>query len=365
VDRFAIFVDVGYLVASVAELLTASPERSGVTCEYASLVSDLVQEAGRDCGLPVLRTYWYDASLTGLPEHDQQTVADLPGVRLRLGRLVRGGQKGVDSRIVRDLIVLAHDRAMASAYVLAGDEDIREGMEEAQDHGVRVVLWGVPGINQSRVLCQQADEHRILPDEFWLRHFRLVERPCEPSRAGGRWLPVPTTRACGPRSRRPPATATARWWPPGWPRSMPSSERPGRQGRSSPGCCWWRPRRSRWNGSPASPAGRCRGSWTGVCSASPRSVWASSGSVPSSRPRSAAASGRSSGGRPAAPERPRPVRRPAGGGAVPTDAPFDARRGRPPAGRRGRCRARSAASSRPIPGGQPTKPGLDEIVTPA
>jgi|SRR5579884_103059 len=184
VDRFAIFVDVGYLVASVAELLTASPERSGVTCEYASLVSDLVQEAGRDCGLPVLRTYWYDASLTGLPEHDQQTVADLPGVRLRLGRLVRGGQKGVDSRIVRDLIVLAHDRAMASAYVLAGDEDIREGMEEAQDHGVRVVLWGVPGINQSRVLCQQADEHRILPDEFWLRHFRLVERPCEPSPDG-------------------------------------------------------------------------------------------------------------------------------------------------------------------------------------
>ncbi|HZU17880.1 MAG TPA: NYN domain-containing protein, partial [Candidatus Dormibacteraeota bacterium] len=176
-DRFAIFVDVGYLVASVAELLTASPERSRVACEYASLVGDLVQEAGRDCGLPALRTYWYDASLTGLPEHDQQTVADLPGVRLRLGRLVRGGQKGVDSRIVRDLIVLAHDRAMASAYVLAGDEDIREGMEEAQDHGVRVVLWGVPGINQSRVLCQQADEHRILPEEFWLRHFRLVERP--------------------------------------------------------------------------------------------------------------------------------------------------------------------------------------------
>ncbi|HLH68189.1 MAG TPA: NYN domain-containing protein [Candidatus Dormibacteraeota bacterium] len=183
-DRFAIFVDVGYLVASVAELLTASPERSGVVCEYASLVSDLVQEARQDCGLPVLRTYWYDASLTGLPEHDQQTVANLPGVRLRLGRLVRGGQKGVDSRIVRDLIVLAHDRAMASAYVLAGDEDIREGMEEAQDHGVRVVLWGVPGINQSRVLCQQADEHRILPDEFWLRHFRLVDRPGEPSPDG-------------------------------------------------------------------------------------------------------------------------------------------------------------------------------------
>jgi hypothetical protein len=35
---------------------------------------------------------------------------------LRLGRVVRGVQKGVDSRIVRDLIVLAHDRAMDTAY---------------------------------------------------------------------------------------------------------------------------------------------------------------------------------------------------------------------------------------------------------
>ena len=174
-DRYAIFVDVGYVVASVAELLAGSAERHLVGCEYGTLVDSLVADAGRDCGLPLLRTYWYDASLSGQPEHDQHTLADLPGVRLRLGRLVRGEQKGVDSRLVRDLIVLARDRAIAAAYLLAGDEDICEGVAEAQDHGVRVTLLGVPGVNQSRLLVQQSDGHRVMTDEFWRAHFRLLE----------------------------------------------------------------------------------------------------------------------------------------------------------------------------------------------
>jgi hypothetical protein len=186
-DRYAIFVDVGYVVASVAELLAGSAGRHLVSCDYGQLVSSLVAEASNESGLPLLRTYWYDASMSGQPEHDQLTVADLPGVRLRLGRLVRGEQKGVDSRIVRDMIVLAHDRAVAAAYLVAGDEDICEGVVEAQDHGVRVTLLGVPGVNQSRLLVQQADEHRLMPEEFWREHFRLaepaVERGAEPAAA--------------------------------------------------------------------------------------------------------------------------------------------------------------------------------------
>jgi len=175
VDRYAIFVDVGYVVASVAELLAGSAGRHLVSCDYGPLVRSLVADASRDSGMPLLRTYWYDASMSGQPEHDQLTVADLPGVRLRLGRLVRGEQKGVDSRLVRDLIVLARDQAMAAAYLLAGDEDICEGVAEAQDHGVRVTVLGVPGVNQSRLLMQQSDEHRVLPEEFWRGHFRLLE----------------------------------------------------------------------------------------------------------------------------------------------------------------------------------------------
>jgi hypothetical protein len=195
VDRYAIFVDVGYVVASVAELLAGRAERHLVTCDYGQLVSSLVDETGGDSGLPLLRTYWYDASLSGQPEHDQVTVADLPGVRVRLGRLVRGEQKGVDSRIVRDLIVLARDRAIAAAYVAAGDEDICEGVVEAQDNGVRVTLLGVPGVNQSRLLTQQADEHRVLPDEFWRGHFRLSSRAAAVPAPAGRPPAVEEGRA--------------------------------------------------------------------------------------------------------------------------------------------------------------------------
>jgi hypothetical protein len=194
-DRYAIFVDVGYVVASVAELLAGSPERHLVSCDYGQLVASLVADATADSGMPLLRTYWYDASLSGQPEHDQLTLADLPGVRLRLGRLVRGEQKGVDSRIVRDLIVLAHDRAIAAAYVVAGDEDICEGVVEAQDHGVRVTLLGVPGVNQSRLLMQQADGQRVVPDEFWRAHFRLLvaarERPAASTLASDGAAPEP------------------------------------------------------------------------------------------------------------------------------------------------------------------------------
>jgi hypothetical protein len=182
VDRYAIFVDVGYVVASVAELLAGSPERHLVSCDYGQLVGSLVQDTSADSGMPLLRTYWYDASMSGQPEHDQLTVADLPGVRLRLGRLVRGEQKGVDSRLVRDLIVLARDHTMSAAYLLAGDEDICEGVAEAQDHGVRVTVLGVPGVNQSRLLMQQSDEHRVVPEEFWRSHFQLLE-PTRPAPA--------------------------------------------------------------------------------------------------------------------------------------------------------------------------------------
>lgn len=208
-DRYAIFVDVGYVVASVAELLAGSPERHLVTCDYGQLVSSLVADAGRDSGVPLLRTYWYDASLSGQPEHDQVTVADLPGVQLRLGRLVRGEQKGVDSRIVRDLIVLARDRAMATAYLLAGDEDICEGVAEAQDQGVRVTLLGVPGVNQSRLLTQQADERRVLADEFWRAHFTIVEPPLDRPATAPLPAPAPLVAPDPALSRQRPAAHNA------------------------------------------------------------------------------------------------------------------------------------------------------------
>jgi hypothetical protein len=95
-------------------------------------------------------------------------------VKVRLGRLIQGQQKGVDALIYRDLMTLARERAIARAYLLSGDEDLREGVVAAQDMGVQVILLGIPTSqrsNQSAALIREADEHVVLPKEHWARYF--------------------------------------------------------------------------------------------------------------------------------------------------------------------------------------------------
>jgi uncharacterized LabA/DUF88 family protein len=186
VERYALFVDVGYVLASTAELLTGSPARVGVTAEYGKLVSSLCEEAGRRIpGASLLRVYWYDATLGGGVTPELAEIAELPNVKLRLGRLVPRGdsveQKGVDSRLVRDLIVLANDRAISTAVVLAGDEDLVEGVVEAQERGVRLVGLGVSGQNRSRRLVQELDEADVLPDEFWAQSIHVRDAGATPA----------------------------------------------------------------------------------------------------------------------------------------------------------------------------------------
>lgn len=68
----------------------------------------------------------------------------------------------MDSLIVTDLINLSRNKAMASAVLLTGDEDIRVGVLQAQEYGVRVHLLGVAAplggeANQAALLKQEAD----------------------------------------------------------------------------------------------------------------------------------------------------------------------------------------------------------------
>ena len=60
------------------------------------------------------------------------------------------------------------------------------GVQEAQDQGVRVSLIGVPGLNQSRLLLQQVDDHRELPEAFWRSHFSAVDEKLVLAEAGDR-----------------------------------------------------------------------------------------------------------------------------------------------------------------------------------
>lgn len=82
-------------------------------------------------------------------------------------------QKGVDSLIVHDLITLAHERAVATIFLLAGDEDLREGVAAAQRLGVQVVLIGIPTSrpNQSDPLMREADEVLLLEEAVLSSHF--------------------------------------------------------------------------------------------------------------------------------------------------------------------------------------------------
>lgn len=180
-DRFALFIDAGHLLAEGGKLCLSTRRRSLFDCDYQGVIDALIQFAEKHSGSTLLRVYWYDGAYKGIPGLDHLKVAGLGNVKLRLGRMSGGKQKGVDSLIVRDLMVLGRERAMTTAYLLAGDEDLREGVRDCQDFGVRVVLLGIPSLedqhNQAETLIQESDQHHPLDQTFWERHFTLKGAP--------------------------------------------------------------------------------------------------------------------------------------------------------------------------------------------
>src|SRR5258708_7850971 len=100
-DRCAIFVDAGYLLAAGGTLCCKTKVRAGFTCDYKALAMALQEWAtDHSTGLSVLRTYWYDGARNAVPTADHLKIGELPNVKLRLGRISGGEQKGVDSLIV-------------------------------------------------------------------------------------------------------------------------------------------------------------------------------------------------------------------------------------------------------------------------
>jgi uncharacterized LabA/DUF88 family protein len=159
-DRVAVFVDAGYLFAQGSRLLTgAKTERSEVKIDYNKLLEALERFATDISGVPLLRIYWYDATFGG-PSQAQLALGSRASVKVRLGSVSAGGrQKGVDSLIVRDMITLARNRSMCDAVLLSGDEDVRVGVQEAQELGIRVHLLGIipGGGSQSQALRRESD----------------------------------------------------------------------------------------------------------------------------------------------------------------------------------------------------------------
>ncbi|WP_371781541.1 NYN domain-containing protein [Streptosporangium subroseum] len=160
-DRCALFVDAGYLLADGAMAVHGTRHREAVSWDYPGMLQMLNKLSMERTGLPLLRCYWYEATVEGrrTPEHD--TLADIPGLKLRLSRIRPGRREGVDAQVHRDLMTLARNSAVCDAVVVSGDEDLAQVVCDAQDLGIRVTVihiaadgsWAV-----SRTLRQECDD---------------------------------------------------------------------------------------------------------------------------------------------------------------------------------------------------------------
>jgi hypothetical protein len=161
VDRCALFVDAGYVLADGAMAVHGTRNRESVAWDYAGVLQFLSNVARDRTGLPLLRCYWYEATVESrrTPEHD--ALADLPGVKLRLGRMRPGRREGVESEIHRDLTTLARNTAISDALVVSAEEDLAQVIAEVQDLGLRVTILHITVDGNwtiSRTLRQECDD---------------------------------------------------------------------------------------------------------------------------------------------------------------------------------------------------------------
>ena len=186
-SQCAVYIDAGYLLAAAATRVTGTSLRSSVEVDHAGLIEAVIDQAERDSGLPLLRVNWYDSGARpgGLPDHAQDLIGLMSKVKLRLGRRSWSGeQKGVDLRIGLDLATHGRQRVVDVMYLVSGDDDLTEAVEEAQSHGVQVTLLVVPNhagapIAVARHLHRAADGMILLDEEAVSRSVRSRSIPKE------------------------------------------------------------------------------------------------------------------------------------------------------------------------------------------
>ncbi|MCF3962106.1 NYN domain-containing protein [Streptomyces fuscigenes] len=167
----AIFVDAGYVYASAGLLVAGTEDRRSFDLDAEGLIEAFIDKARvifADSRL--LRVYWYDGARRRIHTPEQQAIAELPDVKVRLGNLnANNQQKGVDSLIRSDLESLARHRAISDAALVGGDEDLVSAVEAAQGYGARVHLWGIEaaeGRNQAEPLLWEVDSQRTFDLDF-------------------------------------------------------------------------------------------------------------------------------------------------------------------------------------------------------
>ena len=189
-DRCALFVDAGYLLADGAMAVHGTRRRESVSWDYEGLLPLLGNLARDRTGLPLLRCYWYEATVEGRRTAEHDALADLPGIKLRLAKLRPGRREGVETEIHRDLTVLARNRAISDAVVVSAEEDLAQVLTDVQDLGLRVTIAHVTVDGNwtiSRSLRQECDDIMELTSAH-LRPYAELISGAEPARADEQYL---------------------------------------------------------------------------------------------------------------------------------------------------------------------------------
>jgi hypothetical protein len=161
VDRCALFVDAGYVLTDGAMAVHGTRRRESVSWDYAGLLQLFGSLATERTKLPLLRCYWYEATVEGRRSADHDTLADLPGVKLRVAKMRPGRREGVEGEIHRDLTTLARNKAVSDVMVVSAEEDLAQVIADVQDMGMRVTLLHIAVDGNwtiSRTLRQESDD---------------------------------------------------------------------------------------------------------------------------------------------------------------------------------------------------------------
>ncbi|MFE6689517.1 NYN domain-containing protein [Streptomyces sp. NPDC057743] len=193
----AVFADAGYVYAAAGRLVAGTEDRKAFGLDAEGLIEAFIDKARTifpDSRL--LRVYWYDGARRRIHTPEQQRIAELPDVKVRLGNLnAHNQQKGVDSLIRSDLESLARHRAISDAVLIGGDEDLVSAVEAAQGYGARVHLWGIEaapgGRNQAEPLMWEVDSARTFDLDF-CKPYVTRRTAGEGAEAGAGEGPVPS-----------------------------------------------------------------------------------------------------------------------------------------------------------------------------
>ncbi|WKD58335.1 NYN domain protein [Corynebacterium capitovis DSM 44611] len=186
-ERTLVFVDTSYLLASFYNSWEIGA-RAQLEIDLPEVVSTLGTMITQQLHQPIHRQHWYDGIPESGPHKYQRALLGCDGVQLRTGQLIEWGdrrtQKGVDTRLVADLVVNATRGQFSDFVLVTGDADMIPGVEEATRLGARVHLYGFGWNSMSAALRHACDTTTILdPKADFADSMRLevLEGPLPPT----------------------------------------------------------------------------------------------------------------------------------------------------------------------------------------